>query len=105
MVGCVGGDAKSRLFAGKLLPLARRQWGEEAADVRRQHLLRACSAPAQRGEEGSGWYHWCCTVMEQDRHDRVHLKAYVALPSDNHYFSDGKWESWHLSWGWRKTSG
>lgn len=26
-------------------------------------------------------------------------KAYVAFPSNNHYFSNRKWETWHLSWG------
>lgn len=37
-----GGDAKSRLFAGKLLPLARRQWG------RRQQMSAdsICREPA-----------------------------------------------------------
>lgn len=59
---------------------ARRRWGEEAADVRRQHLLRACSAPAQPGEEGGGWCHRCCIVIEQDKHGKLLGKLVLPLP-------------------------
>lgn len=76
----VGGRCTEQAVRWEAAAAARRRWGEEAADVRRQHLLRACSAPAQRGEEGGGWCHCCCIVIEQDKHDSLLRKLTLPFP-------------------------
>lgn len=76
-----GGErCRERAARWEAAAAARRRWGEEAADVRRQHLLRACSAPAQPGEEGGGWCHRCCIVIEQDEHGGLLGKLVLPLP-------------------------